>query len=351
MTEETLLASIKECQEENQFKTLVHQIGDVFSSSASLNKSFLLKPDQCEDVNVSVDVSSVRGSYAALFEIGNSSVENSLLNSMVSLGMSLQMELCYKKPCKDPEFLNQFVILMENTMLHSPEYLERALPSFLKALSQLPDKEQERLVLLWKGYDKGNLQRILETLQQLITFQVLTGPSASSHSHLQDDEAIVAATKTLKLVYYASVLAGKFDDPSEDIDGASATPAVNNHEDAMATNLGVDFLNCRAPMIAYSEFVNEALNEVIEVDHDFTLFKSEQRKFSFLNHSFILSTATKSAGLFYDNRVRMYSEGRLTLLYSLVRGHMLPQHLRLKVRRDHIIEDALVNVSIKTTNI
>jgi len=41
----------------------------------------------------------------------------------------------------------------------------------------------------------------------------------------------------------------------------------------------------------------------------------------------------------------MYSERRLTLLYSLVRGQHATPYLRLKVRRDHLIEDALVSVS------
>ena len=107
-----------------------------------------------------------------------------------------------------------------------------------------------------------------------------------------------------------------------------------------SSNLFFRLVNCE-------EFVNEPLNEQIEVGHDFTYFKNDaQGKFSFLKYNFILSTATKSMGLFYDNRVRMYSERRLTLLYSLLRGQHATPYLRLKVRRDHLIEDALVNVSI-----
>lgn len=351
LTEESVLTVLEECKKEGNFRKLVHNIGDVFSSSDSLNRSFLLRPAQRDNAVCSVDIEAVRRVYASLFQVGDSSTENSLLNSLVNLAPTLEMDLRYKSPCNDPDFLNQFVIIMENTLLQSPEYLDRALPSFLKALSLLPVKAQARLVLVWKDYKKENLQRMVETLQQLITFQVLTGPSATAHVLVQDDEAIVSATKTLKLLYYASIMAGKSDDAiGNSASGAHATSNGNSQEDALAKELAIELSDCRKPLIDYSEFINEPLNEQIEVDRDFTHFKSEQQqKFSFLNYNFILSTATKSMGLSFDNRVRMYSERRLTLLYSLVRGQQLTPYLRLKVRRDHLIQDALVSVSISPT--
>ena len=171
------------------------------------------------------------------------------------------------------------------------------------------------------------------------------GPSATGNMPVQEDEAIVAATKTMKMLYYASILGGNFDQTLNDShDGATGS---NDHDDPLVKELKIDVLDCRKPLVNCEEFVNEPLNEQIEVGHDFTYFKNDaQGKFSFLKYNFILSTATKSMGLFYDNRVRMYSERRLTLLYSLLRGQHATPYLRLKVRRDHLIEDALVNVSI-----
>lgn len=52
-------------------------------------------------------------------------------------------------------------------------------------------------------------------------------------------------------------------------------------------------------------------------------------RFSFMLHSFILTPATKTLGLYYDCRIRMYNERR----FNSVRT----QFLNLKVRRDHII--------------
>uniref|UniRef100_A0AAQ4QF58 HECT-type E3 ubiquitin transferase n=1 Tax=Gasterosteus aculeatus aculeatus TaxID=481459 RepID=A0AAQ4QF58_GASAC len=79
------------------------------------------------------------------------------------------------------------------------------------------------------------------------------------------------------------------------------------------------------------------------MDKDFTFFKvNAETKFSFQSCPFILSVITKNQGLYYDNRIRMYSERRLTALYSMVQGQQPNPYLKLKVRRDHIIDDALV---------
>ena len=339
------MSYLNSCKEEGSFKKLVHSIGDVFSSSESLNKSFLLDASKTQNIPTNVDIEAVRRMYSALFKTGDSSVENSLINSLAALAQALEMELRFKSPSNDPNFLNQFVIIMENTMLQSPEYLDQALPGFLKAVALLPVTLQANLVRIWAKFSSEEIRRMVETLQQLITFQVLTGPCATGNSPVQEDKAIVAATKTMKLLHYASILGGSFDETMGDCRDAAA--ASNGHDDPLLKELEIDVLDCRRPLVKFEEFINDPLNDQIEVDRDFTHFKNEsQGKFSFLKYDFILSTATKSLGLFYDNRVRMYSERRLTLLYSLVRGQQAMPYLRLQVRRDHIIEDALVSVSI-----
>lgn len=339
------MSNLNSCKEEGSFKKLVHSIGDVFSSSESLNKSFLLDASKTQNIPTNVDIEAVRRMYSALFKTGDSSVENSLINSLASLAQALEMELRFKSPSNDPNFLNQFVIIMENTMLQSPEYLDQALPGFLKAVALLPVTLQANLVRIWAKFSSEEIRRMVETLQQLITFQVLTGPCATGNSPVQEDKAIVAATKTMKLLHYASILGGSFDETMGDCRDAAA--ASNGHDDPLLKELEIDVLDCRRPLVKVEEFINDPLNDQIEVDRDFTHFKNEsQGKFSFLKYNFILSTATKSLGLFYDNRVRMYSERRLTLLYSLVRGQQAMPYLRLQVRRDHIIEDALVSLEM-----
>lgn len=62
-------------------------------------------------------------------------------------------------------------------------------------------------------------------------------------------------------------------------------------------------------------------------------------------YSFILTPATKILALYYDNRIRMYSERRLSIYHTQV-GQPPNPYLKLKVRRDHIIDDALVELEV-----
>ena len=102
------------------------------------------------------------------------------------------------------------------------------------------------------------------------------------------------------------------------------------------------------------EFYNEPLNETIEMDRDFAYWKmpdqgsgGERSKFSFMAHPFILNPATKAQALYYDNRISMYSERRMNLFHSMMAGVQMPSpYLKLQVRRDHIVEDALVELEV-----
>lgn len=309
---------------------------------------------------VSVDVEAVRRIYERL--LSNEKIEAAFLNALVYLSPNVECDLTYHNVySRDPNYLNLFVIVMENSNLHSPEYLEIALPQFCKAMSKLPLAAQAKLAHLWSRYSAKQIRRMVETFQQLITYKVISN-EFSSRNLVNDDDAVVAATKCLKIVYYANVLGGDMDrehDEEEDEEPVPESSELTLQEllgeerrnkkgprvDPLETELGVRTNDCRRPLVPFEEFVNEPLNEVLEMDKDYTFFKVEtENKFSFMTCSFILNAVTKNLGLYYDNRIRMYSERRITVLYSLVQGQQLNPYLRLKVRRDHIIDDALVRV-------
>jgi ubiquitin-protein ligase E3 A len=170
------------------------------------------------------------------------------------------------------------------------------------------------------------------------------------------------------VVYYANILAGELDPPElrqEDNSVATDDSLLSNisgtknppppqHGDPLGELLQVNVLDSRCPYLPFTEFYNEPLSDAIEMDKDFAYYKSESpsssspetRKFSFMNYAFILTPATKTLGLYYDNRIRMYSERRMSFFHSVV-GQPTNPYLRLKVRRDHIIDDALVEVWFK----
>merc|ERR1711942_121418 len=146
--------------------------------------------------------------------------------------------------------------------------------------------------------------------------------------------------------------------PMLDTDNFSSIEMVGNasrkrYHDPISEELELSPLDVRVPLIPLDEFYNEPLNETIEMDRDFAYWKmpehnfSEKVKFSFMSHPFILNPATKAQALYYDNRIRMYSERRMNLFQSMMAGAFQPNpYLKLQIRRDHIVEDALVELEV-----
>lgn len=69
------------------------------------------------------------------------------------------------------------------------------------------------------------------------------------------------------------------------------------------------------------------------------------KQFSFMLYSFILTPATKTQGLYYDCRIRMYTERRMHIFQTHL-GQSSNPYLKLRVRRDHVIDDALVELEM-----
>lgn len=130
----------------------------------------------------------------------------------------------------------------------------------------------------------------------------------------------------------------------------------------MQNSLQIDLMDCIKPFLPFSEFYNEPLSDAVEMDKDYSNYKNAIRYetvgassyrseskpsdqyFSFMTHPFVLTPATKTLGLFYDNRIRMYSERRISVLQAMI-GQPPNPYLKLKIRRDYLIEDALMRVS------
>jgi ubiquitin-protein ligase E3 A len=340
LTEGKLNELITSCRKESNFKPLVCLLGEVFTKSSSLNISFPSRANNEESVNLD----SAKKMFETLFSLQNSAVENTLINSLGTLSTGIEVELKSKSYVIDNKnYFKQFLIIFENPYLNQPEYLDNALPCFCKAVSLLPLNIQVRLVLEWSKHSKDSVKKKVEILQQLITFRVIDGPSANSNSITVNEDPVIAyATKCLKLFYYASHLGGKFDhfnSTEEPMDTEDS-----DEDDGLAKRLELDLLDCRKPVLPSDEFINEPLNEAIAVDRDFTLYKTKEG-FSFMECNFILTTHVKSVWMFYDNRVHMLQERRLTHIYSLLQGRQSTPYLKLTVHRDNLIQDALVNVS------
>uniref|UniRef100_A0A3Q0RH19 HECT-type E3 ubiquitin transferase n=1 Tax=Amphilophus citrinellus TaxID=61819 RepID=A0A3Q0RH19_AMPCI len=399
LTENTICMILSFCEEERDYSALVRVIGRVFSNAEALMKSFRkdepnstenldscktagVKKDEKQSENssektgnsaageasnemfdtceVTVDIGAVRRVYDRLLSIDQ--VQVALVNALIYLTPNVELDLEYLDVYEtNPDYLNIFIIVMENGNLHSPEYLEVALPQFCKAMSKLPVTALARLTKLWSKYDLPHIRRMMETFQQLITFTVVSN-EYNGENLVNDDETVVAATQCLQVVFYASILGGEVDvEHNEEEEEESDSDELTLHEllgeerlykkgpriNPLEKELGIRPVDSVRPLIPFEDFINESLNDVIEMDKDFTFFKvNAETKFSFQTCPFILSVITKSQGLYYDNRIRMYSERRLTALFSMVQGQQPNPYLKLKVRRDHIIDDALVRLEM-----
>lgn len=327
-------------------------------------------------VDVSVDITSVRRAFNQLFAIPDLPFQSALVTAVQYLSRTLDSDLRATNAysCR-LDYVNIFIIIMEIPALDSLEFLESAMPQFCKTVGLLPVNIQAKLATVWSTYTADRLKQMVGCVQQLITVRVVTSHWPQS-SQLHDDECICGAARLLKILYYASIVGGRRDP----VTVLAAEAALSNHitlrdlleadsaiertferkdrqthwVDPLARELAVQSIDCREPLVAFEEFVNESLSDAIEMDKDYTHYRAAMipeaaqpaYKFSFMLHPFLLTTAVKNLGLFYDNRIRMISERRASVLQNIYDGGQaisLP-YLRLHIQRDQIVNDALVNV-------
>ncbi|XP_072390654.1 ubiquitin-protein ligase E3A [Diabrotica undecimpunctata] len=390
LTEQALYDIIDECEGNNSYSPLIRTLGEIFSSIENLSKSFPQETstptkssadlenadiktlnkeevrslegekdkdeDSCAESSQNslapVDIPSVRRSFSALFKLKTSIFENALVNALVTLAGNLQMDLPTRKDKGNHEdIVNVLLIVFEIPALGSGDLLETALPAICRAAQRLPIEVQASLARQWSGVARTSIKSILENLQQLITLRVIMTPFQRDF-FVQDENVITSATKLMKIVYYANILGGVLESPalrspslSDFSEGITIKPKNTLPSDPLAEELGIHVLDCRTPYIPFTEFYNEPLSDAVEMDRDFANYKSDTGKFSFMHYPFILTPATKTMGLYFDNRIRMYSERRISFLQAFT-GLPSQPFLKLKVRRDHIIDDALVELEM-----
>lgn len=318
-----------------------------------------------------LDIGEVRRSYAVLFECPETEFGSTLMNAIVQLmsdSLSIQLRVRRDAFTATPNIINIFIILLESPALNTTDFIEGVMPKMCRTIGQLPEKDQALLtrhIATWEG---PRLHRLLESLHQLITIKLLTTEFTRDFT-INDEDSITSATQVMKLLFYASISGGELDTPllKNISTGDSHLETLSQHDDpflgvsgagkdwaarppskdSLGSELGVHVLDARTPLVPLSEFFDDFLSDQLEMDRDFAYYKAGSGdKFSFLNFPFILTPATKALGLYYDNRIRMYSERRISIYQQVIEGMPTNPYLKLRVRRDHIIDDALVDLEM-----
>ncbi|KAK2149458.1 hypothetical protein LSH36_451g01060 [Paralvinella palmiformis] len=314
---------------------------------------------------VSVDVASMRRAFTKLFSLPNSPFQSSLSNALRSLSRTVEMEFRYHQAYeRNNEYLNIFIIVFEILTMDSRGDLENAIPHIFRAAGLLPLAAQAKLARVWAKYPQDKLKEILGFLHQVITLKILSTQWSSVFT-FNDDHTITGAAEVMRIVYYACVLGGQMDpiallerekdanreleeSMQELLEGAMGREKerLQPKEDPLGKELGVNSLDCRKPLIPWEDFVNDLVSDGIRMEKDYANYKADGDKFSFLSHPFLLTTAMKNLGMYYDSKIRMVNERRVSLLQSLVNGAPTVPYLRIRIRRDHVIDDALVNLEM-----
>ncbi|XP_050691382.1 ubiquitin-protein ligase E3A-like isoform X2 [Eriocheir sinensis] len=327
--------------------------------------------DPCKKDNThkstSLDISEVRRAYDLLFKCPESEYSNTLTNAVVQLlsdSLGIQLRVYKDAFAAIPNNINIFVILLESPAINTTDFIEGVMPRLCRTIGQLPDRDQAHLTRHLATWEPSRLHRLLESLHQLITIRLLTTEFLQDFT-INDEDGITSATQVMKILFYASILGGKLDTPLlKDLppEDASQEPSAQEDpfnssgkdwatrpppKDSLGSELGIHVLDARTPMVPLMEFYDDFLSDQLEMDRDFAYYKAGSGdKFSFLNYPFILTPATKALGLYYDNRIRMYSERRISIYQQVIEGMAANPYLKLRVRRDHIIDDALVELEM-----
>ncbi|XP_034658937.1 ubiquitin-protein ligase E3A isoform X2 [Drosophila subobscura] len=329
-----------------------------------------------------VDFEGLRRVQRLLFASKSRTVTDKLTSSVIQLADWIHYMRRYTPDWE--KVVHCLVICFDlATNTNNMDYLDRVLPKLCLAAASMSVKAQARLARIWAAHCSDQLQTLVSSCQQQITLQVLLDEES-----VRENEHIKCVTKVLKIVFYANILASELERPScrvsadELAECAASTSAdgvppeedlflynqvMHPHmpkfaEDQMEKALKVSAIDCRKPLVPLEEFYNEALSENIQMHHDYLSYKSlamesevgssHSTYFSFMLYAFILTPATKVDALYYDSRMRMYSE-RYSTLYSIINNFgqdgQDAQHrpdLKLTVRRDQLINDALVGLEL-----
>lgn len=324
-----------------------------------------------------VDLDSLRRSMNRLYE-KRPQIYEPLDHALQSLATMVQLDIRIMKDKEHvEEMLTVFVIVFELFQIASG-HLEQSIIRTIASLANFPTWAQARLAHIWSTHCKNGLQSILSILQQIITLQVVAN-DYQRDLHVNDNEIVSNATKVMKILFSANLLASdvmespKFlpvDRSASPMSGVEEEtddfnsilypfqPSKNTKtfEDPLMKELGICVDDCREPFIAFEEFQNEPLCDVLEMDVDYLRYRNlmsnekycegDSKKFTFLVYSFILTPATKTLALFYDSRIKMYSERRTSLLNMHYSGQPTNPYLKIKIRRDFLIDDALAELEL-----
>jgi len=297
-----IISTLEESKAANNFTPLVRKVGTLFASSELLNNSFLKDNGSLYDSSLGIDVAKLRETYNLIIS-SDKNVANALLGATERILPNLKRDA---KGFTKREDLRQFIIILENPQVLNEEYQRTIFNPFCESLAALPSTSQQIIISYISSLTKDDFTKFLSSTQNNISLRFFQPPYMFS---LHDDESIKASTKFLGLLYAANEI---------------------------------------KKYVPYTDFYNDLINERTELKDEFLSWKASQDRgvtnnFAFSNFPFILKPEMKSKLLNIESIVSQ-RERRPDLLQLFMTGFAMP-YLVLRIRRDHLIEDSLSELS------
>lgn len=378
---------------------LVTHIDNIFAHPCNLSHSFQLQlqsdddsmtPDECADKvtfdGSSIDWDGLKRVYDEIEQRGGR-LELVLIESVKKMRREISSVT--------PDILHVAIAMtLMNPHIASPSYLDSAFIGICRVLSEINEKEQIEMVKILSKLSSQDLLQIVRNVQQSLTIRCL---EIDESIEVHEDERIGCLVRSLRLLFYAALIGTSTDDEdwrsnlkknsemtlnleSDDVenrmdtDEPTAEPTAemseddrqineilhahkeaktSEEQDPIAKTLKLDWCNISRPRLPYVEFLNETVNNALDVEKDFVNYKFPNGEesmdndiFSFMNHPFILNTKQKTIYLFYDSRVKQIQHRRRAQMNMLFNGQIALPYLMVKVSRDNIIQDALIQLEI-----
>lgn len=346
------------CKDNGNFEALNSIISDIFSSPESLSSYFCINGNEAEPV----DIIYVRKIYQIFSDNGESSVEEQLFMATKGLLEKLNVKV------EDQSLIASLIVIYENPQLQSPEYFDDVMPNLCRIVQKLTVPSQAILVRFWAKFDEFQLRQLVISLQQYLTCAVVNVVAQSESELMKSLEPpLPQILYNLDMIYLANCLggikretnAGYSGRPTNADDSSSANNAhpqvgvfvrtvgglrrkqdVRRHE--LQQCLDVDPATCRDPIISFNSFYNEALSDAVDPRYDYSKFTISG--VSLLNFPCAIMPFNKTQYLSLDCRLRQNDQLGASIFLSLINRGIPNPFLFIRVRRDHLIEDALWQV-------
>ncbi|CAF2317173.1 unnamed protein product [Rotaria sp. Silwood2] len=119
------------------------------------------------------------------------------------------------------------------------------------------------------------------------------------------------------------------------------------YENPLQIKLSLKPNEYRQGQYPFDIFVNECANEKIDIRKEYLNFIQQPTsfiQFSFIFYPFFLSTINKIALLNIESKARMYLQRRSIFVHNIFSSIRLNPFFKIHVRRNHLIEDALISL-------